>query len=66
MKLTVNGKPSEVKEPMTVAAFLVDCKLAHIRVAIELNGSVVPRSDFEKVMLKDGDSMEVVTLVGGG
>ena len=33
---------------------------------LELNGQVVPRQDFSKAHLRDGDNLEVVTLVGGG
>jgi sulfur carrier protein ThiS len=37
-----------------------------VRVAVELNGQVVPRAEFANVHLRDGDRLEVVTLVGGG
>ena len=35
-------------------------------IAIELNGAIVSRKDYDKVTLKDGDSMEIVHFVGGG
>lgn len=36
------------------------------RVAVELNGDIVKRSDFDKVVVKEDDSMEIVNFVGGG
>ena len=36
------------------------------RVAVERNGEIVRRSDFEKELLRDEDTVEVVTFVGGG
>lgn len=36
------------------------------RIAIELNGTIVPRRTYAAVTLHDGDSMEIVHFVGGG
>lgn len=36
------------------------------RIAIELNGTIVPRRTYADVILHDGDSMEIVHFVGGG
>lgn len=35
-------------------------------VAVELNGKIVKKSDFENTCLHDGDSVEIVSFVGGG
>ncbi len=66
MKVTVNGRPGQVGEGTTVADLLAEYKLDHVRVAVERNGRVVPRDQFDRVAVQDGDSLEVVTLVGGG
>lgn len=36
------------------------------RVAVELNGSIVPKTSYETVVFTDGDIAEVVSFVGGG
>lgn len=36
------------------------------RTAIELNEKIVPKADYGKTVLKDGDSLEIVRFVGGG
>jgi len=66
MKLIVNGQPREMADGPTVADLLACEKIEQVRVAIELNGQVVPRRDFSTVRLREGDRVEVVTLVGGG
>jgi len=44
--------------------------VAHVlkgkRMALERNGEIVPRSQFDKVALADGDALEIVVAVGGG
>ena len=47
-------------------AYLTDQEYRTDRIAIELNGDIVSRKDYDKVTLKDGDSMEIVHFVGGG
>ena len=36
------------------------------RIAVELNGEILPKNEYADRMLEDGDCMEVVTFVGGG
>ena len=66
MNLNVNGQSRQTRDGLTVADLLADSKLDNVRVAVELNGQVVPRRDFATVRLADGDRLEIVTLVGGG
>ena len=66
MKLIVNGSARQVEQVVTVADFLAASKLDTVRVAVEVNGAVVPRRDFAAVRLNEGDTLEIVTLVGGG
>ena len=35
-------------------------------IAVALNGAVVPRADWAKTALRDGDAVEVVKLFAGG
>lgn len=37
-----------------------------MRVAVELNGDIVPKAQYSDTIFKDGDSVEVVSFVGGG
>ncbi len=66
MTLLVNGVSRETTEGITLREFLESLGLSPSRVAVERNGSVVPRAEHDRVFLKDGDRLEVVQFVGGG
>ena len=67
MKITINGKHRDFElGSMTVASLVITLALEGKRLAIELNGEIVPRSQFSEVLLKDGDQLEIVGAVGGG
>ena len=61
-----NGKQIALEMPVTVLEFLQQQGYNAQRVAVERNGEIVRRADFEKELLRDEDTLEVVTFVGGG
>lgn len=65
MKVSVNGDPRELSDGATVAQLLEELKLTPRSVAVELNRRLL-RSDRYGTVLKEGDSVEIVTFVGGG
>ena len=36
------------------------------RIAVERNGDIVPKAQYGETVLQDGDSIEIVSFVGGG
>ena len=50
----------------TVAEHLFESGFDIKRVAVELNGEILPKSRYESTVLQDGDSVEIVSFVGGG
>lgn len=66
MQVSVNGKPHEIKSGISVAGLIEMLKLRPKFVAVEINRELVPRSTFEQTTIREGDAIEVVTLVGGG
>ena len=64
--VTVNGKPRELEGPLSVAALLETLDIIPAQVAVAINGEVVPRSDWLRARVSDGDVVEVVRAVGGG
>lgn len=67
MLITINGKPHSFEDAnFSVAKLVEHLKLAGKRLAIERNGEIVPRSQFEATSLADGDNLEIVGAVGGG
>jgi sulfur carrier protein len=66
MLLTVNGQPREAPDETTVAALLEQLRLDGKPVAVEVNLELVPKQRHAEHRLRDGDKLEIVTLVGGG
>lgn len=62
----LNGEP-RVLEPGATIATLLDAEgLALRRVAVEINGEIVPRGRHPQHALNDGDKIEIVHALGGG
>jgi sulfur carrier protein len=67
MQISINGNPRQFQEKsMTIADLINTLNVAGKRIAIECNGEIVPRSQFEAVKLNEGDKLEIVGAVGGG
>ena len=62
----VNGKEINLTEDTTVAEYLEQNQYKVKRIAVELNGDILPKYSYSDTMLKDGDRLEVVIFVGGG
>jgi sulfur carrier protein len=66
MTIHINGQPREISAGSTIAALLGELGVTQPHVAVELNLEVVPRAQHPETLLREGDRVEVVTLVGGG
>ena len=64
--MRVNGKQVELKERLTLDKFLESNGYALTKVAVELNGKIVPRKEYAATILQDADILEIVCFVGGG
>lgn len=67
MRVVVNGEARSFEEPPTsLEGLLSALALPKGRVAVELNGRLVRRDERVNTQVRDGDVLEIVTLVGGG
>ncbi|TAK34206.1 MAG: sulfur carrier protein ThiS [Chloroflexota bacterium] len=66
MKLTVNGKPTEIAQEMSIADFLRVRNVAEALVAVEHNLRWVKREEWSTITLKENDRLEVVRIMAGG
>lgn len=62
----INGAPRKFEHAISVSALIQEMGLGGKRIALERNGDIVPRSQFDQQMLTDGDRLEIVVAVGGG
>ena len=61
----VNGEPMDIAGK-TLAEYLATTNYDIKRIAAELNGDIVSKCAYEQTVLCDGDSIEIVSFVGGG
>ena len=66
MMITLNGQPFEMTAGKTVAQLVEKLNLRPEHVAVEVNRQLVSRKFHAETELAEGDTVEVVTLVGGG
>jgi len=66
MQIELNGQPRHIPEATTLAQLLAGEGLAERRVAVEVNGEIVPRGQHATHALGPGDRVEVVHALGGG
>ncbi|BFK86913.1 sulfur carrier protein ThiS [Pseudoflavonifractor sp. DSM 107456] len=61
----VNGTELDVAGK-TVSEYLATTAYDPKRIAVERNGDIVFKSQYDDTILKDGDRLEIVSFVGGG
>ncbi len=61
----INGQEADAAGT-TVAEYLKTTNYNTVRVAVERNGDIVPKSQYETTFIEDGDLIEIVGFVGGG
>ena len=66
IRLVVNGEARSFAVPLDIAGLLEAEGLAGRRVAVEVNGGIVPRGQHAGFALGDGDRIEIVHALGGG
>ena len=50
----------------TLAAYLTEADYDRGRIAVMRNDEIVPKDQYDETILRDGDTVEIVTFVGGG
>ena len=66
MEIRINGKSASIASKLTLLEWLESQQLTHKRIAIEVNGAIVPKSKFSTTFIQEYDEIEVIRAVGGG
>ena len=66
MNIQLNGESRTLTRQMLLQELLEAEGLAERRVAVEVNGEIVPRSQHGERALAEGDVIEIVHALGGG
>ena len=65
-KIQLNGRKITLKRKVSLLTLLKKHKLHTKKVALELNGKIVPKINYKKKIIKDNDKIEIVHFIGGG
>lgn len=66
MRLRINGETETYPDGITVRELLDSLGISNRPVAVELNRKVLPGNKLKEQILREDDSLEIVTFVGGG
>ena len=65
-KIQLNGNPYEINTETNLNQLLNKLKIRKTKVAIEVNGVIIEKNKYPKVILNKGDKVEIVHFIGGG
>jgi len=66
INIVVNGKNDKFEKKLSISAFLQKKEIKKESVVVVLNENVIKKEDFEKIVIKDGDRVEILRFVSGG
>ena len=66
MKIIVNGEKIELPQQSNIQDLVAHLGYQKQRIAIEINESIIPKSNHSTHLLKNQDKVEVINAVGGG
>ncbi len=65
-KIQLNGKRIKIRNNFSIKDLIKKYKLEEKKVAIELNGTILPKPNYKTRKLKNKDRIEIVQFIGGG
>jgi sulfur carrier protein len=66
MKIKLNGSEIEVNDNISVLELMKMKNFDSTKYVAIVNEEVIPRSKISEVILKEGDEVEIITMMGGG
>lgn len=66
MRIIVNGQEHDCPDGATLMDLLQALRLDVRTVVAEHNGNIINNEELPRVVLREGDALELVRLVGGG
>ena len=66
MNISINKEMISLPEKTTIAGMLKKLDIQREYIAVEINMTIIPKSEFDNYQLKDNDKVEIIRAVGGG
>ena len=65
-KIQLNGRKLDLTTKHSIFTLLKKYKINGKKIAVELNGKIINRNQFNSVYIKNNDKIEIVQFIGGG
>lgn len=66
MIVMVNGEEKNIPDNASASELVALLDLQNVKIAMEVNREIIPRSQYAEVKLNNGDTIEIVRAIGGG
>ena len=66
VKITINGAEKEIPKPLQLKKLIEQFCANSNHVVAEVNGTIIKKSAWGEKVISEGDTLELVTVVGGG
>ena len=66
ISVQINGEEKIFATEVNLEWVIDSLSLQNKKIAVEINEQIIPRSEYTKTLIKNGDSIEIVAAVGGG
>ncbi len=64
--MTVNGKEKNITQPILLKDYLLSENYTIAHIAVELDGKIIKKNDYENTILNNNSKIEIVRFMGGG
>ena len=65
-KIQLNGKKLKIYKNLSIKDLIKKYKLNENKLAIELNGTILPKQRYKLKKIINNDKIEIVQFIGGG
>ncbi len=65
-KIQLNGKKVKIQRNLSIKDLIKKYRLKENKIAIELNGTILPKDHYKNKKIKNNDKIEIVQFIGGG
>jgi sulfur carrier protein len=66
MQVIINGEGHTLNDGILLSTLLTQLEISGKRIAVEINESIVPKSQHDATVIYQGDKIEIIHAIGGG
>ena len=66
MNIFVNQKKTIISKESTIMNILANLNIENKYLAIEINETILPKSEYDKYIIQENDKIEIINAIGGG